>query len=829
MPRNNGIEFSLVCLSNLGTLPEFPHPDNTQFTNRFQHNDRGDAQGQTSDAESDTATDAGSYGAFERELISPSHAVKVQSKAERVLGKEAAAVVHVGKPTPKIESKADRVLGRQTAVSVYVPAVPDTRWWLKYRIHKEAEHQLFFFKFFINGREIVSWGHDAAKNPFGQVSRAFFDPSDEFVYEDEDGTIYKECGLELRAFYFVDPRGGSAAADGGLIEVRAYRAKGKFRCMQDPPTYKSQRDYGILLRSGGLMDDASDARFYKWLLKDPIDKPYATFKFHYRSWATLLLLQIVPENAPHILIPPSKSTLDLYGHSLATQYLLDEKHFKAYEREEHKRREREFARKLARASLKSRLRMSRVYLPRISKKVENSDEEEGWENCEDGGEGEGVMATSGYDSDGTSLNSPRTVVPADYRTVNEDDLRAPTIAERPGTPFESMEDDDKIPNVPDLETISHRHHQIRMLRHSESRAFSNEYDVTDEVAPKKYRYAAISTNDKTPVLLSSPIKLRSFRPSYPRHFDSVDGATKAFRSPMEVYQESKAAAWSEKAQNVSPDDTGGSISSALNQRPLPSLPVRDSSLQNKPFVSQHPLTRFNSTGHKYTGSSEFTESLSDGEGAEHISSFVHQRKRSGSLIVTSTQPRQPKTLQNVCKHKRGSDNLAQAYAVRGPGSSPVEDHGFHFFDVPSEYQPRAEDLPPWQTGYSDSDSDMSDVERPCSSLREQAVSHTPRTYTPTEIPLSKFNEQEKSKAKSEPTRISSNQDRPSLAPDANPARTSTSTGRKTPTTPAKSPKSLRGFRQSLKNILGSKKAGSGPNSSTNSPKGPETKEVPGFL
>lgn len=92
----------------------------------------------------------------------------------------------------------------------------------------------------------MSWGHDAAKSPAGQVSRAFFDPSEKFVYEDKDGMRYKKCGLERRAFYFVQPRGGSAAADGGLIQIRVYRALGKVRCVQDPPVHKSQKDYGIL-------------------------------------------------------------------------------------------------------------------------------------------------------------------------------------------------------------------------------------------------------------------------------------------------------------------------------------------------------------------------------------------------------------------------------------------------------------------------------------------------------------------------------------------------------------------------------------------------------
>lgn len=129
MPRRNGVEFSLVCLSNLGTFPEFPHPDNTQWTNRSQDGGvGGEGQKQISDTESDAtpdaATDGSSEGSSDAELLETNHAVKIQSKADKVLGKELVVYVPGPKPVPKVGSKADRLLGKQTAISVYVPAVP---------------------------------------------------------------------------------------------------------------------------------------------------------------------------------------------------------------------------------------------------------------------------------------------------------------------------------------------------------------------------------------------------------------------------------------------------------------------------------------------------------------------------------------------------------------------------------------------------------------------------------------------------------------------------------------------------------------------------------
>lgn len=125
MPRRNGVEFSLVCLSNLGTFPEFPHPDNTQWTNCSQDGvDGGKCQSEISDIESDATTDAATDGSSEEgsdaEFLGSNHAVK----SDKVVGKE--LVVHVPGPKPiaKVESKADSVLGRPTAISVYIPAVP---------------------------------------------------------------------------------------------------------------------------------------------------------------------------------------------------------------------------------------------------------------------------------------------------------------------------------------------------------------------------------------------------------------------------------------------------------------------------------------------------------------------------------------------------------------------------------------------------------------------------------------------------------------------------------------------------------------------------------
>jgi len=41
------------------------------------------------------------------------------------------------------------------------------------------------------------------------------------------------------------------------------------------------------------LDSPEDTIFYDWLLKDPKDSPFATFRFHYRSWTNLKQLNLV--------------------------------------------------------------------------------------------------------------------------------------------------------------------------------------------------------------------------------------------------------------------------------------------------------------------------------------------------------------------------------------------------------------------------------------------------------------------------------------------------------------------------------------------------------
>ncbi|PBP19276.1 hypothetical protein BUE80_DR009507 [Diplocarpon rosae] len=257
MPIHRGIAISIVSQVELKTHPEFPHPESSQFTYRSPDLRRGPPK------------------AFD---WTP--------------------------PSASSDSKADRLLGRQSVVSVYIPSLPATRFWIRYNIVEAAitHSEWFYFKLFMNGRHITSWGTNARTRPSGQVMRGLFEPSDRWNYKHE-GIVFKNMGTEARLFIFGhEDEKRSAASDGGLIEVMVFRARGRKRRLPKPTDFKNQEGYGLIMPSGGLLEKPQDAKFYDWHLKDPKDSPFATFKFHYRSWDSLTNLQLIPENHPRTLI-----------------------------------------------------------------------------------------------------------------------------------------------------------------------------------------------------------------------------------------------------------------------------------------------------------------------------------------------------------------------------------------------------------------------------------------------------------------------------------------------------------------------------------------------
>ncbi|KAM0517833.1 hypothetical protein ACHAPE_004811 [Trichoderma viride] len=244
MPCLRGIELSIIVQPDSLPLPEFPHPD--------------------------------------------ASSVRVVSLEETVQTEENESSPH-GSDSARIQKLAPRA-------SVYIPSTPGSQFWVQYRIHRSPQPSCYLYlKLFMNGRHITSCGiTDAAS---GIISRALYEPSDRWHLK-QNGTLLKRSGIESRSFCFSPgPDAAAAADDGGVIEVQVFRAKSRRRCAPQLVPHRDQQQYGVVSPSTGLLEHPEDAAYYEWILHDAVEAPFATFCFHYRAWAHLWDLNLVPDDS----------------------------------------------------------------------------------------------------------------------------------------------------------------------------------------------------------------------------------------------------------------------------------------------------------------------------------------------------------------------------------------------------------------------------------------------------------------------------------------------------------------------------------------------------
>ncbi|KAF4989542.1 hypothetical protein FGRMN_9048 [Fusarium graminum] len=128
----------------------------------------------------------------------------------------------------------------------------------------------------------------------GCITRSLCEPSARWTYK-EDGMLLIRDGIEARCFSFLPSTKQSIAEDGGFIEIQVLRAKGRRRRIPVIENHRDQEAYGIGSPSGGLLDWPEEACFYDWILADPKEFPFVSFRFHYRSESNLRQLNIAPD------------------------------------------------------------------------------------------------------------------------------------------------------------------------------------------------------------------------------------------------------------------------------------------------------------------------------------------------------------------------------------------------------------------------------------------------------------------------------------------------------------------------------------------------------
>ncbi|RYO93619.1 hypothetical protein DL766_010542 [Monosporascus sp. MC13-8B] len=245
MPRFRGIDVCIIAGKPDGCLNEYPHPDSVS--------------------------------------------VRLKTVALKDAENEGASNTD---PTPK------KVNPR---VSVYVPSPPGEQFWLRYAITQwPPPSKYIYFKIFMNGHQVSSWGINTTHNVTGSLSRALYKPGDR--WKDKYGDIdTSQVGIEARYFNFMlgqDKK--SAAEDGGTVEVHVYRANARRPIAPKLDEYRSQERYGIASPSGGLIDNPQDVTYHEYSLIDAKGCPYCNFCFHYRSMKHLQLLSLVPEGETSI-------------------------------------------------------------------------------------------------------------------------------------------------------------------------------------------------------------------------------------------------------------------------------------------------------------------------------------------------------------------------------------------------------------------------------------------------------------------------------------------------------------------------------------------------
>lgn len=132
--------------------------------------------------------------------------------------------------TAASDSSTSLVLKDASTVSVFVPLYPSSQFWISYKVNTaEVLSTYFYFKLFIDGAHIVSWGVGEQNQYRGKTMYALFEP--------EKGAKQDKYDASKRSFFFPgkDRKAPLAIAESnyGTIEVKCYRSNTRKRLGQD--------------------------------------------------------------------------------------------------------------------------------------------------------------------------------------------------------------------------------------------------------------------------------------------------------------------------------------------------------------------------------------------------------------------------------------------------------------------------------------------------------------------------------------------------------------------------------------------------------------------
>lgn len=109
-------------------------------------------------------------------------------------------------------------------VSVYIPTFPGSQFWISYSISPPYPPKaLYYFKLYLKGKCLVSWGCGEENGYRGRTMFALYDSGENWL---------GESGVERRAFRFdTASKNEELISDdwSNVMEIKIYRAKGRHR------------------------------------------------------------------------------------------------------------------------------------------------------------------------------------------------------------------------------------------------------------------------------------------------------------------------------------------------------------------------------------------------------------------------------------------------------------------------------------------------------------------------------------------------------------------------------------------------------------------------
>ncbi|KAH0257114.1 hypothetical protein KCU91_g16549, partial [Aureobasidium melanogenum] len=158
-------------------------------------------------------------------------------------------------------------------VDVYVPSYLASQFWISYTINPamlapaHAPTKYVFLKLILDGECIVSWGVGEAEEWKGKTMWAFFRGEDHGGWRTVD----------KRAFFF------RATGEDQDFDLLAYRARGRRRASRQFDEMPPIGEQGFDLVNWGRLKEHHPQSFHQYALLDPLDQPYATFRYHIRG------------------------------------------------------------------------------------------------------------------------------------------------------------------------------------------------------------------------------------------------------------------------------------------------------------------------------------------------------------------------------------------------------------------------------------------------------------------------------------------------------------------------------------------------------------------